>query len=125
VVAEEALKHLGETERRCVLRYLSLLAERLGANLVEVRLFGSAARGEMWPEWMPMHSDIDLLVLTQGAVSEEERQSLLEASYELYLECGRQLAPTFWTVARFASPEAKAADFAEQIRQDSKALYVR
>gem|GEM_PF-3997519 len=42
------LIHLSEIERDCVLRYVSLLVERLGANLVRVYLFGSAARGDQF-----------------------------------------------------------------------------
>jgi len=68
VGASQALIHLSETERDCVLRYLSLLGERLGVNLVQVWLYGSAARGDMWPDWMPMHSDIDLLILSETPV---------------------------------------------------------
>jgi predicted nucleotidyltransferase len=40
---------LTETERDCLNRYCRLLAERLGRNLVAIRMFGSAARGDMWP----------------------------------------------------------------------------
>jgi predicted nucleotidyltransferase len=69
--ARRALVHLSETERDCVLRYVSLLAERLGENLVQIWFFGSAARGDMWPDWMPMHSDIDLLVLGNSPVLQE------------------------------------------------------
>jgi len=71
---KSSLVHLASVERDCLLRYLSLLAERLGENLVEVWLCGSAARGDMWPDWMPVHSDIDLLVLTAQPVSQEAQE---------------------------------------------------
>jgi hypothetical protein len=51
---------LNELERTCLHRYLDLLRERLGDALVRVVMFGSAARGDMWPSHSPMHSDIDL-----------------------------------------------------------------
>jgi predicted nucleotidyltransferase len=76
-------------------RYRALLRERLGERLVEIRLFGSAARGDMWAAHWPMHSDIDLLVVTRGAISEEMQDELVDETYPLFLECGRQLSPQF------------------------------
>jgi predicted nucleotidyltransferase len=41
------MQALAQSERECLARYLALLAERLGDRLLGVRMFGSAARGEM------------------------------------------------------------------------------
>ena len=118
------LEHLSETERGCVRRYLELIKERLGEDLTQIWLFGSSARGDMWSQNMPMRSDIDLLVLSQNPVPEEVRRDLFDATYELFLECGRQLAPTFWTLSRFSAPEAgKAAEFVVRVRQEGVQLY--
>jgi len=76
-------------------RYRALLRERLGERLVEIRLFGSAARGDMWAAHWPMRSDIDLLVVTRGAIPEETQDELINETYPLFLECGRQLSPQF------------------------------
>ena len=43
------MARLDEFERDCLGRFGALLHERLGDRLVEVRPFGSAARGGMWP----------------------------------------------------------------------------
>jgi predicted nucleotidyltransferase len=76
-------------------RYCALLRERLGERLVEIRLFGSAARGDMWASHWPMHSDIDLLVVTRGAIPDEVQHQLINETYALFLACGRQLSPQF------------------------------
>ena len=60
------------------MRYALLLAERLGDRLVEIRMFGSAARGDMWAASSPMHSDIDLLVITSQGISESEQEEFVE-----------------------------------------------
>ena len=56
---------------------------RLGAKLRRVVLFGSAARGDMWRA-MPIRSDIDLLVLTEGDVDEADQD--FRASVEVPLD---------------------------------------
>jgi predicted nucleotidyltransferase len=111
---------LSEAERDCLSRYCALLRRELGEQLVEIRMFGSAARGDMWPPRSPMHSDIDLLVVTRSAVPEDERMRLLDETYPLYLECGRQLSPHFFDEQRLAEPEdARTRVFLERIARDA------
>jgi ribosomal protein S18 acetylase RimI-like enzyme len=107
---------LGAEERACLSRYLILLAERLGDDLESVRMFGSAARGDMWPAQSPMHSDVDLLVLTRGEVPADVQEALLNETYPLYLECGRQLSPQFVPLARLDGPRDR--DFFAQVAAD-------
>ena len=122
--ARRALVHLNETERDCVLRYGSLLAERLGENLVQIWLFGSAARDDMWPDWMPMHSDIDLLILSNRTISQQGQEALLNETYPLFLECGRQIAPQFRTRTQFHAPkDDRTSDFVDQIRAEGRVIY--
>ena len=87
------LELLTEVERDCLERYLGLLAERLGDDLVEAVVFGSVARGEAWPAGMPIRSDLDLLVRTRRELPEEEKAALFDLTYPLFLECGRQISP--------------------------------
>jgi predicted nucleotidyltransferase len=110
---------LNERERECLRRYCDLLAERLGDDLLGVRMFGSAARGDMWPESSPHHSDIDLLVVTREPVSGALAEQLLNETYPLYLECGRQLSPAFFTHARVHAPESeRTRAFLAQVERD-------
>ena len=110
---------LNDLERACLARFCELLGERLGEALVEVRMFGSAARGDMWPAHSPMHSDIDLLVITRAAVPEPDREELLNETYPLYLECGRQLSPHFFSEGRLTAPEdERTRDFLRRVEAD-------
>jgi predicted nucleotidyltransferase len=101
------MSSLDERERDCLRRYCELLSERLGERLVAVRMFGSAARGDMWAAHRPMNSDVDLLVVTRGDLPEAEQEELLNATYPLYLECGRQLSPHFFSERRLEEPESE------------------
>jgi hypothetical protein len=86
---------------------------------VKVWLFGSAARGDMWPAHSPMHSDIDLLVVTREDVSAGEQEDLLNATYPLYLECGRQLSTHFFTERRLAEPDdERTREFLTRVTPD-------
>ena len=121
---ERALACLSSSERDCLSRYISVLSERLGSDLIRIWLFGSAARGEMWSGSSPMHSDIDILVLTSNAVPERSREELVNLTYPLFLECGRQIAPQFRTTQQFRSPEdERSRDFVQRIRSEGHILY--
>jgi predicted nucleotidyltransferase len=91
-----AMPALNDSEHECLRRYCGLLHKRLGPGLIAVRMFGSAARGEMWPATSPMHSDIDLLAITREELPQAEQEELLNETYPLYLACGRQLSPHFF-----------------------------
>jgi len=122
--ARRTLAHLSETERDGVLRYVSLLAERLGENLVQIWLYGSAARGDMWPDWMPMHSDVDLLILSNQPVPKEVQEELLNETYPLFLECDRQISPQFRTMAQFNTPEdERFREFVARVRAEGHVIY--
>jgi predicted nucleotidyltransferase len=115
---------LTDAERECVRRYCALVADTLGPNLRRVILFGSAARGDMWPEASPMHSDVDLLVETDREVAADERSDLVDATYELFLECGRQISPTFRTVEQLASSrDERVQEFAERLAADGVVVW--
>ncbi len=102
-----ALELLSEAERRTLERYVALLRERLGDNLVSVRVFGSVARGERWWSGMPIRSDLDVLVLVREPIDAALREELLDATYPLFLESGRQLGPQFRTPAEHAASPAR------------------
>jgi predicted nucleotidyltransferase len=115
---------LDEREWGCLREYCELLSHRLGDRLVEVRIFGSAARGDMWPRHAPQHSDIDLLVVTRDAVDEAEAEALLNETYLLYLECGRQLSPQFFTQERLlAPPDERTREFLTSIADDVRRVW--
>jgi predicted nucleotidyltransferase len=106
-----ALHVLDETERRTLAAYVALLRERLGDNLVAIRVFGSVARGERWWPGMPIRSDLDLLVLVREPLAPALQQELLDATYPLFLQSGRQLGPQFRTEGQhLASPSRESID---------------
>jgi predicted nucleotidyltransferase len=101
------LAELTAAERDCVADYVDILRTELTDWPEEVWLFGSAARGDMWAEFWPMRSDIDLLVVTSARLSEKCEGELLAATYDLYLQSGRQISPAFATRDQLRSDQAR------------------
>jgi predicted nucleotidyltransferase len=117
----EATPHLSPAERDCLARYLTMLADTLGDRLVAVWLFGSAARGDAWWPGMPIRSDVDLVVVTREPVAEPLQEELVNATYPLFLECGRQIGPQFRTTRELeAEPPTP---FLENFRRDRLLLW--
>lgn len=115
---------LTAVERSCLERFLDLLVETLGEQLLEVFVYGSVARGESWPRGMPIHSDLDLLVVTSEPVPSPVVETLVDATMPLFLESGRQLGPVFRTEEELASPRSdRAAEFLEHFRRDAVRVY--
>jgi predicted nucleotidyltransferase len=103
-----------------------VLEEALGDELEEVWVFGSVARGESWPAGMPIRSDLDLLVVTRAEVGAETEQALVDATYPLFLESGRQIGPAFWSRERLGSPpDERARRFLENVRREAIPLWRR
>ena len=124
-IHDSALEHLAAAERACVVRYLDLLRDRLGPRLVEVHLFGSFARGDAWRPSSAMHSDIDLLIICSERPSDPELEDFVNATYPLFLECGRQISPQFRTREALESPTTEAGfAFLERFRIEGRLLFV-
>lgn len=109
---------LSPVERSCLARYLDLVESTLASNLRRAVVFGSVARGESWPQGMPIRSDLDLLIVVQTAVAEEQIQQLLDATFPLYLECGRQISPQFRTEEQLQADDERASVFREHVARD-------
>lgn len=119
-----AVPLLTDVERSCLERYLDALVDTLGEQLLEVSVYGSVARGEVWPAGMPIRSDLDLLVLTAEPVPRPLVDELLDATMPLFLECGRQLGPIFLTPGELERPASEERRvLAEHIRRDAIRVY--
>jgi len=72
-----------------------------------------------------MHSDVDLLVWCSDQPSPGEIEDLVNATYPLYLECGRQLSPQFRTRASLESPTTPVGRaFLEAFCHEGRLLFV-
>jgi hypothetical protein len=85
-------------------RFYALLEKRLGERLVEVRMFG--------PE-------LDLLVVTRDEASSTEQEELIDETYPISLECGRQISPHFFSERKLKMPDDEGTrDFLRRVSAD-------
>jgi predicted nucleotidyltransferase len=116
---------LTASELSCLGRYVGLVDETLRDNLLEVIVFGSVARGESWPRGMPIRSDLDVLVVTDTALDESMIQELVDATFPLFLECGRQIGPQFRTTTQLQADNERARTFRANVARDGIRVYRR
>jgi predicted nucleotidyltransferase len=120
------LRVLSEVERSCLVRYLDLLVSTLEGRLEEIVLYGSVARGESWPEGMPIRSDLDLLVITDTALEVQKATELVDATFSLFLECGRPISPQFRTREQLeTATDDRTVTFRTNVARDGISLYRR
>lgn len=117
------LRLLSSVERWCLSRYLDQIASTLGDNLQRAVVFGSVARGESWPQGMPIRSDLDLLIVVRDDIAEQHVQKLLDATFPLYLECGRQISPQFRTEEQLQADDERSGAFRDHIARDGVAIF--
>jgi predicted nucleotidyltransferase len=72
----------------------SRLTDRFGADLLDIRLFGSYARGEADED-----SDVDVFVLLRTA-GWPERKAVLDIAGDLFAESGLLISPTVFDLVR-------------------------
>ena len=104
--------------RRALMEFVAHLRRALGANLVDVRLFGSEARGEATPE-----SDIDVLVVVQpdeARISFEDR--IIDLAFDVNVEFGVYISPRVVTPGILSHPIWGATPFLANVRRDSVPL---
>jgi predicted nucleotidyltransferase len=108
-MASASNKQLALTE------FVTRLRHSLSGNLVDVRLFGSEARGEATPE-----SDIDVLVVVQP---ESERATLedraIDIAFDVNLEFGVYVSPRVITPAILNDPVWRETPFIKNVAGES------
>jgi uncharacterized protein len=108
-VASVSSRQLALTE------FVKRLRHDLAGNVVDVRLFGSEARGEATPE-----SDIDVLVVVQP---ESERAALedraIDIAFDVNLEFGLYISPRVITPGILNDPVWRETPFIRNVAGES------
>lgn len=92
------------------------LRKRLGAKLLETRLFGSVARGTFTPQ-----SDIDILVIVQDD-EKASREVIIDLAVDINLQYDVVISPVVMSAERFSRPLFQETYFYKSIQEEGISL---
>ena len=118
-MAKGELRHLTIAERRALRAFIAALRKQYSSQVVDVRLFGSKARGEGGPE-----SDLDLLVVVAG----DERQmgaDIARLGSRIDLKYGVVLSDITMSVERFEWHRRHQAPLYKNLMREGIELWTR
>lgn len=99
--------------RQVAAEFRDRVGRRFGSRLLDVRVFGSCARGEAGGD-----SDLDLFALFAGRLTFRERRAVLDIAGDLWAETGLLVAPTVMEDAQYRRWRAEERPLAMAIDRD-------
>jgi predicted nucleotidyltransferase len=102
--------HLSDGEKTALAELKDAL--RRSFRLVELRLFGSKARGDACPE-----SDMDVLVVLED-YDWELKKAVYDLCYDIGMEHGILIAPILRSRAEYESPLRRATPFHQAVMRE-------
>ena len=104
------MRNLAPNESAALEKLKHVLARDFG--LVELRLFGSKARGDSDPE-----SDMDVLIVLESYDWEREK-AISHLCFEINIEHGVLLIPVLYSKAEYESDLTKITPFYQNVRKE-------
>ena len=108
--------HLNKTEREIVNSFVKELKEKLGDEIVDIRLFGSKARGDFNEE-----SDIDIFVLVKKKTP-TTREKVSSLAADLIFEHDIPLSVVLYDLYEYHKNKELGSFFFESVEREGIAL---
>ena len=109
-------EYLRDSEKKAVALFASRAKTSLGANVLNIKIFGSKVRGDFQRE-----SDIDILIVVRDRDA-RVREYISEIASDLNLEFDCLLSPVIYTETEYNRNRHFNSLFAENLEKESIAL---
>jgi predicted nucleotidyltransferase len=101
-----------KNEEKALKEFSRLLRQKIGADLVEIKVFGSKVRGEDSPE-----SDVDVLVILKH-IDRKKREIISNIAFEIGLKYELFLSTVVYEKDIFYSPLSKETLFYQNVQKE-------
>lgn len=98
--------------KKAINEFSNLVKQKLSSNLVDIRLFGSVARGTSTPE-----SDIDILIVV---LNEDNltRETIIDVAVDVNLNNDVVISPIVMSKERFKGPLFQETFFYQSVQRE-------
>lgn len=110
------LNFLNKNERKVIESFVNELKEKLGDEILSIRLFGSKARGDFQEE-----SDIDIFILVKEKKG-KLRDKISDIAAEYFFEYNVPLAPVVYSLFEYEQNKKLSSFFFEQVEKQGISL---
>jgi len=109
------LSHLNKAEKKVITSFVKKLREKLGEEIVSIRLFGSKIRGDFTKD-----SDIDIFILVKKRKEVRDKVSDIAADY--FFETNIPLSPVVYSLYEYKKNKELGSFFFENVEREGVIL---
>ncbi len=112
---EKKISYLNDKEKKVIESFVKELREKLGDDIVSIRLFGSKVKGDFKED-----SDIDIFVLVKEKRKVRDKISDIAADY--FFETNIPLSPIVYSLFEYKKNKELNSFFIENVEKEGIAL---
>ena len=112
---KKALGFLNNIERKVIKAFVKELKEKLGNEIITIRIFGSKVRGDFEKD-----SDIDIFILVKR--KGDVRDEISDIAAEYFFKYNVPLAPVVYSLLEYEKNKELGSFFFEQVEKEGVAL---
>lgn len=109
------LDFLNKLEKKIIMLFVKELKEKLGDDIITIRLFGSKVRGDFGKD-----SDIDIFILIKKKGDVRDKVSDIAANY--FFEYNIPLAPVVYSLFEYEKNKELGSFFFEKVEEEGVLL---
>ncbi len=109
---KKGLQYLNKTERKVISSFVKELRDKLGNEIVTIRLFGSKVKGDFQED-----SDIDIFILVKKKTAEIE-DTIAEIEVDYDIKYGLFLSPVLYSLFEYKKNKELGSFFFENVEKE-------